>query len=57
LASDETLSKYGLNYEEYEDSWFDNNYIMAENGLYARDENFFVDKVPEDVLAENGYEA
>lgn len=51
------MAEYGVNYEEYEERWFGNNYIMAENGLYALDENFFVGKVPEDVLAENGYES
>lgn len=60
IDADDDMGEYGVdyeNYEEYEESWFDNNYIMAENGLYARDENFFVGKVPEDVLAENGYES
>lgn len=49
------MGEYGINYEEYEERWFDINYIMDENGLFAREENFFVGKVPEDVLAENGY--
>lgn len=39
-------------YEEFEMRWFE-DYIDSENGYYARSENFFVDKVPEDVLAEN----
>ena len=39
-------------YEEFEMRWFE-DYIGSENGYYARSENFFVDKVPENVLAEN----
>lgn len=39
-------------YEEFEMRWFE-DYISDDNGLFARSENFFVDKVPDEVLAEN----
>ena len=44
---------YSDNFEEYENNWFDQNYIAAECGLYARDENFFVGKIPDDVIAKH----
>lgn len=38
------------NYEEFEQRWFD-SYIAGEmSGLYAREENFFVDKIPADIV-------
>ena len=43
-----------LDKEEYEDYFIQDQYVGDSNyGLFARSENFFVDKVPEDVLAEN----
>lgn len=39
-------------YEEFEMRWFD-DYISDDNGLFARSENFFVARVPDEVLAEN----
>lgn len=43
-----------LDKEEYEDYFIQDQYVGDSNyGLFARSENFFVDKVPENVLAEN----
>lgn len=43
-----------LDKEEYEDRFIEEYYVGDSNyGLFARSENFFVDKVPENVLAEN----
>ncbi len=40
--------------EDFEDRFIEEYYVGDSNyGLFARSENFFVDKVPEDVLAEN----
>lgn len=40
-----------MSYEEFEDEWFE-YYIQTDNDLYARGENFFVDKVPQDMIEE-----
>ena len=50
VINDKDLSEFGVDFEEYEQKFFDYNYVMAENGLYARDENFFVDRVPDEYL-------
>lgn len=42
-----------LSKEDFVDRYVEDNYVGDENELYARDENFFVDKVPDEVLAEN----
>ena len=43
-----------LDKEEYEDYFIQDQYVGDSNyGLFAHSENFFVDKVPENVLAEN----
>lgn len=43
-----------LDKEEYEDYFIQDQYVGDSNyELFARSENFFVDKVPENVLAEN----
>ncbi len=43
-----------LDKEDFEDRFIEEYYVGDSNyGLFARSENFFVDKVPEDVLAEN----
>lgn len=43
-----------LDKEEYEDYFIQDQYVGDSNyGLFARSENFFVDKVPEDVIKNN----
>ena len=40
-------------YEEFEMRWFEDYVSNDDYNLFARSENFFIDKVPENVLAEN----
>ena len=40
----------GLSEEEFIDKWIDEAFVSDDNGLYARSENFFVDKLPEEYL-------
>ena len=40
-------------YEEFEMRWFEDYISNEDNELFALSENFFVDKVPDEVLAEN----
>ena len=43
-----------MDYEDFEDRFISEYYVSNDSySLFAMDENFFVDKVPEEVLAEN----
>lgn len=54
-GNEPTPAEQGEEFEDFFEDWADSWLIFSENGYWAREENFFVDKVPAEVLAENGY--
>ena len=51
--SDPDMFGENIDEEEFEDLFISEYYVSNDYSLFARSENFFVDKVPENVLAEN----
>ena len=51
--SDPDMFDSDLDEEEFEDRFISEYYVSNDYSLFCRSENFFVDKVPENVLAEN----
>ena len=51
--SDPDMFGENIDEQEFEDLFISEYYVSNDYSLFARSENFFVDKVPENVLAEN----
>ena len=51
--SDPDMFDSDLDEEDFEDRFISEYYVSNDYSLFCRSENFFVDKVPEDVLAKN----
>lgn len=48
-----TPAEKGMDFDEFFDEWAESWLIMCENGYWVREENLFVDKVPDEYLVDN----